>query len=48
MEPKKLEWRDNLHKIILALMKWEIIPQIIINAIDAAYVAGLDDGKEKV
>jgi len=47
VESSKLEWRLNLHKTIVeALINTDSdykIPQIVIDAIDAAYVAGLDN-----
>lgn len=42
----KLEWRENLYKILYFYNKdWNKthIPPIIVGCIDAAYVAGLDN-----
>lgn len=36
------EWRENIHGN-LKLIFPEEIPRVVINAIDAAYVAGLDE-----
>jgi hypothetical protein len=38
----KIEWRDNLHSVIKKVMNWERIPSLIIDAIDAAYLEGLE------
>ena len=46
-QPTKLEWRKNLHDLVKLGSGEHDIPQYIIDAIDAAYVAGLDDQGRK-
>lgn len=43
--PKTMEWRKNLLEVIERF--WGSVPQTIVDCIDAAYVAGLDDGEEE-
>lgn len=49
--PEQLTWRENILSTVAIAMGYvgneevEQIPQVIIDAIDAAYVAGLDDAK---
>jgi len=48
---EKIEWRDNLHKTIKQAIygKQDIgLAQVIIDAIDAAYVQGLEDGRTTI
>lgn len=47
-EDTKLAWRENIHKALKFFNhEWEQgIPLAVIDAIDAAYVAGLDRATE--
>lgn len=38
-----MEWRDNLHKFVKRVIG--DLPAVVIDAIDAAYVAGMDECK---
>ena len=44
----KMEWRENIHETIKKLLKWQVIPPIIIDAIDSAYVQGLRENPNKL
>lgn len=44
---KKLKWRVNIHNFLISAMcnVTKKIPQPVIDAIDAAYIAGIDESK---
>lgn len=43
-----LKWRKNIHSLLQTYFSKyeEDVPIIVINAIDAAYIAGLEEGKK--
>jgi hypothetical protein len=42
------KWRENLHNQIKFVTHRESIDQVVIEALDAAYVVGLDDCTQKL
>ena len=43
-----MQWRVNLHKTIKHIMQWDNIPPIVIDAIDSAYLQGLEDASPRI
>jgi len=44
-----MQWRNNLHNLIKKILPQykDGLPGVIVDSIDSAYVAGLDDQKEE-
>lgn len=52
METPTTDWRKNLHNMVKYMLypaatKDDGIPNVIVDAIDAAYVQGLEDGQSQ-